>query len=246
MPADPPAAQHLPLGRPAPARPGHVAIVMDGNGRWAERQGLHRTAGHAAGEEALYRVVDAAIELGLEALTVYGFSTENWTRPEEEVAYLMELPGEVVAKRMAELHRRNVRVVVAGRRDSRVPDAVLDHIDTAVARTAANTGLRFCIAFNYGGRAEITDAVRAILAKGLSPEEVDEDTIGAHLYVPEMADPDLVIRTSGEVRWSNFLLWQAAYAELVFVDTLWPDFGREHLVAALDEYGRRERRFGGV
>ncbi len=238
MPADRPAADR--------ALPRHVAIVMDGNGRWAERQGLHRTAGHAAGEEALYRVVDAAIGIGLGAITVYGFSTENWTRPEEEVAYLMGLPGEVVAKRMAELHRRNVRVVVAGRRDSRVPDSVLDHIDEAVARTAANTGLTFCIAFNYGGRAEITDAVRAILAKGLSPEEVDETTISAHLYVPDLPDPDLVIRTSGEVRWSNFLLWQAAYAEFVFVDTLWPDFGREHLVSALDEYARRERRFGGI
>ena len=236
----------VPPAPPASAMPRHVAIVMDGNGRWAERQGLHRTAGHAAGEEALYRVVDAAIELGLEAITVYGFSTENWTRPQEEVNYLMGLPGEVVAKRMAELHRRNVRVVVAGRRDSRVPESVLDHIDKAVARTAANTGLTFCIAFNYGGRAEITDAVRAILAKGLSPEEVDEDAISAHLYVPELPDPDLVIRTSGEVRWSNFLLWQAAYAELVFVETLWPDFGREHLAAALDESARRERRFGGV
>ncbi len=235
MPADPPAAL-----------PRHVAIVMDGNGRWALRQGLHRTLGHAAGEEALYRVVDAAIDLGLEALTVYGFSTENWARPEEEVAYLMGLPGEVVAKRMAELHRRNVRVVVAGRRDGRVPASVLGHIDEAVARTATNTGLTFCIAFNYGGRAEIVDAVRAVLAKGLSPEEVDEDTISDHLYFPELPDPDLVIRTSGEVRWSNFLLWQAAYAELVFVDTLWPDFGRAHLVAALDEYARRERRFGGV
>ena len=239
MSADPPAP-------PRRALPRHVAIVMDGNGRWAQRQGLHRTAGHAAGEEALYRVVDAAIDLGLGAITVYGFSTENWTRPQEEVNYLMGLPGEVVAKRMAELHRRNVRVVVAGRRDSRVPDAVLEHIDEAVARTAANTGLTFCIAFNYGGRAEITDAVRAIVAKGLSPEEIDEDTISAHLYVPELPDPDLVIRTSGEIRWSNFLLWQAAYSEFVFVDTLWPDFGREHLVAALDEYARRERRFGGI
>ncbi len=234
MPADPPAAV-----------PRHVAIVMDGNGRWAQRQGLHRTVGHAAGEEALYRVVDSAILLGIEALTVYGFSTENWTRPEEEVAYLMGLPGEVVAKRMAELHRRNVRVVVAGRRDSRVPESVLDHIDSAVARTASNTGLTFCIAFNYGGRAEIADAVRAILAKGLSPDEVDEDTIAAHLYVPELPDPDLIIRTSGEVRWSNFLLWQAAYAELVFTPTLWPDFDEQCLADAIAEFAARQRRFGG-
>jgi undecaprenyl diphosphate synthase len=226
--------------------PRHVAIVMDGNGRWAERQGLPRTAGHAAGEEALYRVVDAAIDLGLPWLTVYGFSTENWSRPEEEVNYLMGLPGEVVARRMAELHERNVRVKVAGRRDGRVPERVLEHIDDAVNRTAANTGLTFCIAFNYGGRAEIVDAVRAIVAKGTSPDEVDEDLLREHLLVPDMPDPDVVVRTSGERRLSNFLLWQSAYAELVFVDTLWPDFGREGLIAAIEEYQARDRRFGGL
>jgi undecaprenyl diphosphate synthase len=226
--------------------PRHVAVVMDGNGRWAERQGLPRTMGHAAGEEALYRVVDAAIDLGLPWLTVYGFSTENWSRPEEEVSYLMGLPGEVVAKRMAELHARNVRVKVAGRRDGRVPASVLEHIDEAVGRTASNTGLTFCIAFNYGGRAEIVDAVRAIVAKGVSPEEIDEALLGDHLLVPDMPDPDLVVRTSGERRLSNFLLWQSAYSELVFVDTLWPDFGREGLVAAIEEYQGRDRRFGGL
>jgi len=226
--------------------PRHVAVVMDGNGRWAERQGLPRTMGHAAGEEALYRVVDAAIDMGLPWLTVYGFSTENWSRPEEEVSYLMGLPGEVVAKRMAELHQRNVRVKVAGRRDGRVPESVLEHIDEAVNRTAANTGLTFCIAFNYGGRAEIVDAVRALTAKGVSADEIDEAMIAEHLLVPDMPDPDLVVRTSGERRLSNFLLWQSAYSELVFVDTLWPDFGRDGLIAAIEEYQGRERRFGGL
>jgi undecaprenyl diphosphate synthase len=226
--------------------PRHIAVVMDGNGRWAERRGLPRTMGHAAGEEALYRVVDAAIDLGLPWLTVYGFSTENWRRPDEEVSYLMGLPGEVVAKRMKELHERNVRVKVAGQRDGRVPAQVLEHIDEAVNRTAANTGLTFCIAFNYGARAEIVDAVKAIVAKGVDPDDVDEALIAAHLLVPEMPDPDLVVRTSGERRLSNFLLWQSAYSELVFVDTLWPDFGRDELLAAIEEYQTRERRFGGV
>jgi undecaprenyl diphosphate synthase len=219
---------------------------MDGNGRWAERQGLHRTAGHAAGEEALYRLVDAAIDLGIEVVTVYGFSTENWARPEEEVTYLMGLPGQVIERRMAELHQRGVRVVVAGRRDGRVPERVLEAIDKAVARTAGNAGLTFCIAFNYGGRAELTDAVRAIVAKGYAPEEIDDETIAAHLYVPGLPDVDLVIRTSGEHRTSNFLPWQAAYAEWVFSDVLWPDFGREHLRAALDAFARRQRRYGGL
>ncbi len=231
---------------PAAPLPRHVAIVMDGNGRWAERQGLHRTAGHAKGEESLYRAVDTAIDIGLEWITAYGFSTENWNRPEAEVSYLMGLPGEVVAKRMDELHRRNVRVHVAGRRDGRVPERVLAHIDDAVARTATNTGCNFCIAFNYGGRAEIVDAVRTLVANGLTADEIDEAAIASALYVPEMPDPDLVIRTSGEVRLSNFLLWEAAYSEFVFVETLWPDFDRDHLLAAIGEYQHRVRRFGGL
>jgi undecaprenyl diphosphate synthase len=226
--------------------PRHIAVVMDGNGRWAERQGLPRTAGHAAGEEALYRTVDACIELGIGWLTVYGFSTENWRRPEEEVSYLMGLPGEVVQRRMKELHERNVRVVIAGRRDGRVPAEVLKHIDGAIEKTAGNTGLTFCVAFNYGGRAEVVDAARRLIASGADPEKVDEAAFAAQLYLPDMPDPDLVIRTSGEQRLSNFLLWQAAYSEWVFVDTLWPDFGREHLMAAIASFQMRERRFGGL
>ncbi|WP_229022790.1 polyprenyl diphosphate synthase [Actinomarinicola tropica] len=226
--------------------PAHVACVMDGNGRWAQRRGLPRTDGHAAGEEALFDAVEGALDLGLGWLTVYAFSTENWKRPRDEVKFLMGFNESILLRRRDELHERNVRMRFIGRRDWRVPKRLLRRMDEAVELTAGNTGLTFTMAFNYGGRAEIVDAVRAIVAEGVKPEKVDERTIARHLYAPDMPDPDLMVRTSGEFRTSNYLLWQLAYSELVFTDVLWPDFRREHLFEAVREFQRRERRFGGV
>ena len=226
--------------------PVHVGIVMDGNGRWAQKRGLPRTEGHAAGEEALFDAVEGALEIGLKWLTVYAFSTENWRRPVDEVRYLMHFNEGILVRRRDELHERGVRINFAGRRDWRVPKRLLRRMDEALELTAGNRRMTLTIAFNYGGRAEIVDAVRALAAKGTPPEKIDERAIRANLYLPEMPDPDLVIRTSGEYRISNFLLWELAYSELVFDDVLWPDFRRDHLFAAVREFQRRERRFGGV
>lgn len=226
--------------------PTHVACVMDGNGRWAERRGLKRTDGHAAGEEALLATVEGALELGIGWLTVFAFSTENWRRPVEEVRYLMEFNESLLLRRRDELHERGVRIRFAGRRDRRVPRRVLKRMDEALELTRHNTGLTLTIAFNYGGRAEIVDAVRRIVEEGMEAGKIDENTIADHLYDPEMPDPDLVVRTSGEYRISNFLLWELAYSELVFTDTLWPDFRAEHLADAVREYQHRRRRFGGL
>jgi undecaprenyl diphosphate synthase len=226
--------------------PRHVAIVMDGNGRWAQQRGLPRTAGHAAGEEALFDTVEGAIDLGISFLTVYAFSTENWSRPDDEVDFLMGFNRSLLERRTGELDERNVRIRTIGRRDHRVPAAVLGQMDSSVARTESNTGLTLTIAFNYGGRAELVDAVRRLVADGVAPELVDEDAIAARLYEPDVPDVDLMVRTSGEFRLSNFLLWRIAYGELVFTDTLWPDFRRQHLADAVREFQRRERRFGQV
>jgi undecaprenyl diphosphate synthase len=226
--------------------PRHVAAVMDGNGRWARQRGLKRTEGHAAGEDALFDTVEGALELGIDWFTVYAFSTENWRRPPDEVRYLMGFNKGILERHAEDLNGRNVRIQFAGRRDWRVPRAVLRRMDWAVELTESNTGMTFTIAFNYGGRAEIVDAVRAIVAEGIPPEKIDERTIGRHLYQPDMPDPDLMIRTSGEYRMSNFLLWELAYSEIVFTDVLWPDFRREHLVDAIREYQARDRRFGGL
>ena len=226
--------------------PVHVACVMDGNGRWAEKRELPRTAGHTAGEEALYDVVDGALELGIKWLTVYAFSTENWRRPADEVRWLLNFNEKSLLSRRDELHERGVRIRFAGRRDWRVPRRLVKRMDEAVALTAGNRKLTFTIAFNYGGRAEIVDAVRQLVADGVPADKVDEKAIAKRLYDPEMPDPDLVIRTSGEYRISNFLLWELAYSELVFTDVLWPDFRRENLVEAVREYQRRERRFGAI
>jgi undecaprenyl diphosphate synthase len=226
--------------------PRHVACVMDGNGRWAEKRGLPRTAGHAAGEEALYDVVEGALDLGIKWLTVYAFSTENWRRPPDEVRWLLNFNEESLLRRQTQLHDRGVRIRFAGRRDRKVPRRLVRRMDDASALTAGNRRLTFTIAFNYGGRAEIVDAVRALVAEGVSADRIDERAIARHLYDPEMPDPDLMIRTSGEYRISNFLLWELAYSELAFTDVLWPDFRREHLVEAVREYQRRERRFGAV
>src|SRR5262245_58825337 len=219
---------------------------MDGNGRWAEKRGLPRTDGHTAGEQALYEVVDAARELGIKWLTVYAFSTENWKRSPDEVRWLLNFNEQSLIRRRDELHDRGVRIRFAGRRDWRVPRRLVRRMDEAIELTRRNKKLTFTVAFNYGGRAEIVDAVRAIAAEGVTPEKIDERTIARHLYDPEMPDAALVIRTSGEYRVSNFLLWQLAYSELVFTDVLWPDFGRDHLIEAIREYQRRDRRFGGV
>jgi undecaprenyl diphosphate synthase len=226
--------------------PVHVACVMDGNGRWAQRQGLRRTEGHAAGEEALFDTVHGALDVGLKWLTVYAFSTENWKRPADEVRFLMGFNESLLLRRRDELHDLDVRVRVVGRRDWRVPRRLLRHIDESVEMTRKNQRMTLTLAFNYGGRAEIIDAVKAMIDAGIPAGKVNEKTLRAHLYDPEMPDPDLVVRTSGEYRISNFLLWELAYSELVFTDVLWPDFRREDLFEAIREFQRRDRRFGGV
>jgi undecaprenyl diphosphate synthase len=219
---------------------------MDGNGRWATKRGLKRTDGHAAGEEALFDTVHGALELGVRWLTVYAFSTENWRRPIDEVRFLMTFNREILNRRRDELNDLGVRVRFAGRRDWRVPRKLLREQDDAITLTGRNRRLTLTFAFNYGGRAEIVDAVRAIVRQGVAPDKIDEKVIGKHLYYPDMPDPDLVIRTSGEFRISNFLLWELAYSELVFTDVLWPDFRRHHLAEAIREFQRRDRRFGAI
>ena len=231
--------------------PRHVAIIMDGNGRWANARGLPRTAGHAAGEEALFDVVEGAIEAGLEWLTVYAFSTENWSRPDDEVEFLMRFNEDLLLRRRDELDRMGVRVRFVGDRDDpRVPDRLRRHIADTERLTAANTVLQLVFAFNYGARVEMVEAARALATEAaageVDPDSIDEAAVSGRLFLPEMPDPDLVIRSSGEQRLSNFLLWQSAYAELVFPGTLWPDFRRRHLFTCIDDYRRRSRRFGGV
>jgi undecaprenyl diphosphate synthase len=223
-----------------------VAIVMDGSGRWAQRKGLARTEGHGAGEVSLVDTTYGALSLGLKALTVFAFSTENWRRPVDEVRYLMNFNRGLLERRQHELHADGVRIVFSGRRDWRVPKGVLSRMDEAAELTKHNTRLTLNIAFNYGGRAEIVDAVRELVLDKVPAKKIDEKKIKERLYHPELPDPDLVIRTSGEYRISNFLLWEMAYAELVFTEVLWPDFRREDLFAAVGEYQRRDRRFGGV
>jgi undecaprenyl diphosphate synthase len=221
-----------------------VAIIMDGNGRWAEQQGLPVAEGHRAGTRALRRTVEAAIDLGVESLAVYAFSTENWSRPIDEVDDLMEIFGDTIERELPDLAKEGVRVRFVGRRD-RAPASLLAQMERLEADTVENDRLRLWICFDYGGRAELVEAARAIVASGVAADDVDDETFAGHLYEPEMPDPDLLIRTSGELRISNFLLWQLAYAELVFVDTLWPDFGAEQLRSALDAFTGRRRRFGG-
>ena len=226
--------------------PSHVACVMDGNGRWAQSRGLPRTEGHRAGEEALFDVVDGALDIGVEWLTVYAFSTENWRRPPDEVRFLLEFNEEILLRRRDDLHERGVRIRFVGRRDRRVPKKLIQLMDDAVELTRRNRRMTFTIAFNYGGRAEIVDAVRAVVNSGISADRITERTIACRLYDPEMPEPDLMIRTSGEFRTSNFLLWELAYSELYFTDTAWPDFRRGDLYEAIRVYQERERRFGRV
>jgi undecaprenyl diphosphate synthase len=207
---------------------------------------LARTEGHAAGEEALFDTVEGALDLGLKWLTVYAFSTENWRRPADEVRYLMGFNESILVRRRDELNERGVRIAFAGRRDWRVPKRLLRQMDEARDLTARNRTMTLTIAFNYGGRAEIVDAVRQLAREGVPPDKIDEKAIRSRLYLPEMPDPDLMVRTSGEFRISNFLLWELAYSELVFTEVLWPDFRREHHFEAVREFQRRDRRYGSV
>ena len=232
---------------PADLVPRHVAIVMDGNGRWAAERGLPRTAGHTEGESSLFDVVEGAIEIGVQAISAYAFSTENWSRSPEEVRFLMGFNRDVIRRRRDEMHELGVRVRWAGR-TPRLWRSVVKELQVAEELTRGNDVLTLTMCVNYGGRAELADAARAIahdVADGrLKPGKVDERTFARYLYVPELADADLVWRTSGEQRLSNFMLWQAAYSELVFTDVLWPDVDRRHLWAAIEEYAGRSRRYG--
>jgi undecaprenyl diphosphate synthase len=231
-----PVAQH---GLPEVARA--VAIIMDGNGRWAAGRGVTVAEGHRAGSRALRPVVETAIDAGVESLAVYAFSTENWARSADEVSALMEIFGETIDRELLDLAEQGVRTQFVGRRD-RAPEWLRAKMRELEEATAGETRLSLWIAFDYGGRAELVEAARRIAESG---EDVDEETFARHLYAPEMPDPDLVIRTSGELRVSNFLLWQSAYAEFVFIDTLWPDFGPDEFRAAIEDYASRRRRFGG-
>lgn len=226
--------------------PNHIAVIMDGNGRWATARGLERTAGHEAGEDALFEAIEGCLAAGVEWLTVYAFSTENWRRPKDEVRFLLNFNRSLLRRRRDELNDRDVRVRFIGRRNWRVPRGVLNEMADAEALTKRNRKLTLTIAFNYGGRAELVDAVQSIVASGVKADKVSESMIAKHLYAPDMPDPELMLRTSGESRTSNYLMWQLAYTELLFVDTLWPDFTRNHVYGAINEFQRRNRRFGGV
>jgi undecaprenyl diphosphate synthase len=221
--------------------PRAVAIVMDGNGRWASARNVPVAEGHRAGSRALRPIVETAIDLGIDSLAVYAFSTENWTRPDEEVGALMEIFGETIDRELVDLAKEGVRTRFVGRRD-RAPDWLRAKLAELEDATASESRLALWIAFDYGGRAELVEAARRIASSG---EEIDEASFARYLYAPEMPDPDLVIRTSGELRVSNFLLWQSAYSEFVFTETLWPDFGPDEFRAAIEDYASRRRRFGG-
>lgn len=226
-------------------RPRHIAIIMDGNGRWARRRGLPRLAGHRAGTENIRRIVEACVEEGIEILTIYAFSTENWSRPAEEVQGLLGLLSEVIERETENLHRNGVQVRHIGRLAG-LPEELQRKILQAVERTRDNRRLILNVAFNYGGRAEIVDATRRLIAGGVLPEEVTEERFASALYTAGCPDPDLIIRTAGEMRLSNFLIWQAAYSEFYSTPTLWPDFDREELRRAIEAYGKRVRKFGGL
>lgn len=229
-----------------PARiPAHVGIIMDGNGRWAQARGLPRTAGHRAGTENLKIVLQAAGDLGIHTVTLYAFSTENWSRPRPEVRALMMLAHNVLLRELEELHQRGVRLRILGRRAELDP-SLARAITAAEEKTRNNTAMAVNVALNYGGRADIVDAVREIARAGVRPEDIDEEMISAHLSTAGQSDPDLVIRTAGEMRLSNFLIWQAAYAEFYSTPTLWPDFDPTELMRAIQAFQSRHRRFGGL
>lgn len=225
--------------------PRHLAIIMDGNGRWAKRRGLPRLAGHKAGTENLRRILKACTQQGIEVLTLYAFSTENWTRPLDEVTGLMKILEGVLTSEIDELDASGVQIRHIGRLD-RVPPTLQTGIKTAISRTCGNNRIILNVALNYGGRAEIVDAVKQMMRDGVDPDSVDEATIGRYLYTKDLPDPDLVVRTSGEYRTSNFLTWQSAYAEYYITDVYWPDFDEQELHKALAQFASRERRYGGV
>ncbi len=242
-------ANSTPPGLDPTRIPAHVAIIMDGNGRWARARGRDRLLGHTQGYHTLKNIVYAADELGVRYLTVYGFSSENWRRPENEVGGLMNLMLHAMRDEIEELIENNIRVRVSGRL-LELPEGLRAEFEEAMRRTEAFTGFTFNLAINYGGRAEVVDAVRALAKKvqsgELAPEAIDEAAIAQYLYAPEIPDPDLLIRTAGELRLSNFLLWETAYSEIYVTPTCWPDFDREHLIAALADYQKRIRKFGAV
>lgn len=229
--------------------PAHVAIIMDGNGRWAKERGLPRVMGHRRGVEAVRETVRVAAQAGVQVLTLFAFSSENWSRPESEVNDLLGLMKLFIRKDLAELRKGNLRIKIIGNRDGLKPD-ILEQLISAEQATSGNSGMQLCIAFNYGARDEITRAVKALagdVERGLlSAASITAEMIEANLDTADMPDPDLIIRTSGEERLSNFLLWQAAYAEFIFIEDYWPDFGQKQFVEALNEFARRERRFGGL
>ncbi len=244
-----PAIQSRAALRPDLRIPAHIGVIMDGNGRWAKARGKPRTEGHVAGVKALRALVETCINYGVEYLTVFSFSSENWTRPKDEINFIFGLLRRFVASDLEQLHRNNVRVRIIGSREGL--DASLRRlIDEVEGTTAGNTGLNLQVAFNYGGKAELVEAMRAlarrVAAGELKPEAITEDTITAALYTAGMPDPDIIIRTSGEQRVSNFLLWQSAYSEFVFVEENWPDFDERSFLRVIEEYSGRDRRFGGV
>ncbi len=237
------------IPKPEGELPYHIALIMDGNGRWAERRNLPRIAGHKAGEESITDIVRTASGWGLGAITLFAFSTENWNRPANEVEFLMSFNRNLLNKRVDEFHARNIRIRHMGRRE-RIPRSTLQAIDNAVELTRENTGMTLNIAFNYGGRAEIVDAVRLLcddISSGIvAPGDVDEERFRSYLYVPDVPDPDMLIRTAGEMRISNFCIWELAYTEIYVTDVLWPDFRGQDLADAIREYQSRERRFGSI
>ena len=225
--------------------PYHLGIIMDGNGRWARQRGLPRLAGHRAGTENIRRVLTGCVEFGIKVLTIYAFSTENWKRPEEEVKGLMSIFARVIDRELNELHREGVQLRHVGRMEG-ISKSLKAKVHQAIDLTKDNDRIVLNVAFNYGGRAEIVDAVKRIIRDGVQAEDVTEEVIGRYLYTTDCPDPDLIIRTSGEFRTSNFLLWQAAYAEYYVTPTYWPDFNKEELYKALTAYSQRDRRFGEV
>ena len=229
--------------------PRHVAIIMDGNGRWAGKRGLPRSDGHSAGVKAVREVVEIASEVGVQYLTLYTFSIENWNRPKDEVASLMQLLSKTTLAELNDLMQNNIRLIATGRIDD-LPAVRREVLKSAIQKTSGNTGLTLNLALNYGGRTEIIDALQAIIAdvqKGrVKPEQIDAATFSNYLYTAQLPDPDLLIRTSGEMRLSNFLIWQTSYTEIYITDTLWPDFGKADFIAALQDYIKRDRRFGRV
>jgi len=225
--------------------PYHLAVIMDGNGRWAKERGLPRLAGHRAGTENLRRTLRTCVELGIKVLTIYAFSTENWERPQSEVRGLMSIAERVIDRELKEMHANGVQIRHLGRLEG-VSERLQSKIKHALEMTAENDRLILNVAFNYGGRAELVDAIRRMIADGVAADQVDEALLSRYLYTSDVPDPELIIRTSGELRVSNFLLWQGAYAEYYVTPTYWPDFDREELLKALEQYSKRERRFGGL